>query len=103
MPICSGNGNADTAVRSGGTEGSQTCRSREMDSNFRFRDKASAPRFRFRPASLMSTYGSCRELSDGLHAAVAGDYRRRPPLHGTRNRKFESISLQQLVCLSCEP
>ena len=31
------------------------------------------------------------------HAAEAGDYRRSPPLHGTRNRKFESISLQRRV------
>ena len=32
------------------------------------------------------------------HAAEAGDYRRRPILHGTRNRKFDSISLQRRVC-----
>ena len=31
----------------------------------------------------------------------AGDFRLKPRLHRTRNRKFESISLQQRV--SCEP
>src|SRR6516225_2295283 len=34
------------------------------------------------------------------HAAEAGDFRLKPRLHRTRNRKFESISLQQRV--GCE-
>ena len=34
------------------------------------------------------------------HAAEAGDFRLKPRLHRTRNRKFESISLQQTVRLS---
>jgi hypothetical protein len=35
------------------------------------------------------------------HAAEAGDFRLKPGLHRTRNRKFESVSLQRRVC--CEP
>jgi hypothetical protein len=32
------------------------------------------------------------------HAAEAGDFRLKPGLHRTRNRKFESVSLQRRVC-----
>src|SRR6516162_1591143 len=37
------------------------------------------------------------------YAAEAGDFRRKPRLHRTRNREFESTSLQGRVCLSSEP
>src|SRR6516162_5225655 len=58
------------------------------------RDKASVPRFRLGPPSLISTNGS-RRIERRRHAPEAVDDRLRPPLHGARNRKFESSSLQQ--------
>ena len=37
------------------------------------------------------------------YAAEAGDFRLKPRLHRTRNRKFESISLQRRVCKPSVP
>ena len=79
----------------------QTPRWREMDSNFRFR----AIRLRSE-ISLWPAFADVRRLQPQIierrrHAAEAGDYRLSPPSHGTRNRKFESISLHRRV--TCEP
>ena len=81
-----------------------TRRWREMDSNFRFRarDKASVPRFR------LAAFGDLHRRQPQIIerwrlAAEAGDYRLRPPLHGTRNRKFESIPLQRRVMQTFGP
>ena len=68
--------------------------------------------FRFRvirlrsEISLWPAFADVRRLQPQIierrrHAAEAGDYRLSPPSHGTRNRKFESISLHRRV--TCEP
>ena len=62
-----------------------TRRWREMDSNFRFRarDKASVPRFRF--GCLRGSPQTAAADNRAMAAcSQAGDYRLRPPLHGTR-------------------
>jgi hypothetical protein len=66
-----------------------------MDSNFRFR----AIRLRSE-ISLWPVFADVRRLQPQIierrrHAAEPGDYRLSPSLHGTRNWKFESISLQR--------
>jgi len=69
-----------------------------MDSNFPFR-----ARYGFgSEISLWPAFTDVRRRQPQIierrrTAAEAGDYRLRPPMHGTQNRKFESISLQRRV------
>ncbi len=72
-----------------GTESLQTCRCREKYFQLPF---PRAMRLRFRDFAWQ-----LQIIERRRHAAEAGDYRLRPPLHGARNRKFESSFLHRRV------
>ena len=85
---------ADAGLGSVPLEVRVTRRWREMDSNFRgARDKGSVRRFHFAP-ELIATDGSPQMIDGGMlpKPPIFALSRR---LHRTRNRKFESTSLQR--------
>ena len=89
------------AISKGGTEGPQTLRWREMDSNFRFRvpckgRKAIIAGFGCMPPSVDYLRLPSVDITQGGLSEIS-----EPKPYRAQNRKFESISLQRRV--SCKP